>query len=733
MQKRTLYKSLLILGIILACAYYAFPLQKRINLGLDLKGGMHLLLKVDTSHLPEDTKFDAVDRAVEVIRNRIDEFGVRETSIQKQGEDEIVVQLPGVTDRERAIDIIGKTALLEFKLVAAEPQKLQEAIAGNAPEGYELKYSQSDNEPLLLEKKAALTGDTISNAAMRFSSDSFNEPEVGLQFNAEGAKKFAELTAANVGRRLAIVLDGKVQSAPRIREAIPSGEAVITGRFDVEQAQDLSLVLRVGALPAPMHIEEERTVGPLLGQDSINKGIKASIIGGIFVFAFMALYYLLAGVISDAALFLNLLVILGGLGILPKLFPGVSATLTLPGIAGIALSLGMAVDANVLINERIREELATGKNLRLAIETGYSRAFSAIFDSNITTLIAAFLLFQFGTGPIRGFAVTLTIGLMASLFTAIVVTRTIFELLLDFGILKQSLPMLKFIGETKLDFIAKRRVFYAISAAVIITGLFFYFKRGSQIYGIDFSGGQLQEYSFKTPPDIDKVRDVLKQNGYTDASIQQFKDNPKVILIKAPQGDAQVLNAKFKEAFADQDVQILRIERVGPVAGKHLRAKAIHALIWALIGILIYVAVRFKHFNFAAAGVIALFHDVLVAFGFLAMTGRQIDLLSVTAFLTIAGYSINDTIVIYDRVRENTRLYRKLSLRELINLSVNQCLSRTVLTTLVTLFVVVAMLLYGGEVLGNFAFTLLAGFISGVYSTVFIASPLVLAWSRRKS
>jgi SecD/SecF fusion protein len=732
MERRLIYKIILILAIIGICVYFTFPLSKRINLGLDLRGGMHLLLKVDTSHLTGQAKEDAADRALEVIRNRIDQFGVREPSIQKQGEDEIVVQLPGVTDRQRAIDLIGKTALLEFKLVSGDAEKLKQAIQGNVPEGLELKYSQEDNEPLLLEKQTVLTGDSLIDASVRFQTE-FNEPVVSLKFNAEGAKKFAKITADNVGRRLAIILDGKVQSAPNIKEPIPSGEAVITGRFDAEHAQDLALVLRVGALPAPMYIEEERTIGPLLGQDSINKGVKASIIGGILVFGFMAIYYLLAGLIADVALLLNLLIILGGLGILPVLFPGVSATLTLPGIAGIVLSLGMAVDANVLINERIREELTAGRTLRTAIANGYDRAFSAIFDSNLTTLIAAFLLFQFGTGPIRGFAVTLTIGLIASMFTAIVVTRTIFEVLLSFGWLKNSLPMLRLIKETKLDFIGKRRIFYAISLMVIIVGLVFYFKKGKAAYGIDFAGGQLQEYSFKTPPAIDKVREILKEINLSEASIQQFKDNPKVLLIRTAEDKNQILTTKLKETFTGEDIQILRIERVGPVAGKHLKSKAGYALIWSLVGILIYVAFRFKHVNFAVAGVIALLHDVLVALGFLAMTGRQIDLLSVTAFLTIAGYSINDTIVIYDRVRENSRLLRKVSLYELINLSVNQTLGRTLLTSGVTLLVVIAILFYGGEVLSNFAFALLVGFISGVYSTVYIASPLVLAWSRKRT
>jgi SecD/SecF fusion protein len=732
MDKKLWLKILMVLAVVGLCAYYAFPLQKRINLGLDLQGGMHLLLKVDTSSLSAKAKVDAADRAIEVVRNRIDEFGVRETSIAKQGEDEIVVQLPGVTDRERALEIIGRTALLEFKLVSNDQEKLKAAIEGKVPEGYELKRSEEESEQLLLESKALLTGDSLTNAEVHFSSAEFNEPVVALKFNAEGAKKFADLTAANVGRRLAILLDGKVQSAPRIREAIPSGEAVISGRFDVAQAQDLAVILRVGALPAPMRVEEERTIGPLLGQDSINSGVKASIVGVSLVFLVMIIYYFLAGFISDIALLLNLILTLGILGMLPLMVPGVSATLTLPGIAGIALSLGMAVDANVLINERIREELGMGRNLRTAIANGYEKAFSAIFDSNLTTLIAAFLLFQFGTGPIRGFAVTLTIGLLTSMFTAIVVTRTIFEVLLHFNLIK-TLPMLRLIKEPKLDYIGKRRIFYAISLLVIGIGMFSYFSKGKQAFGIDFAGGQLQEYSFKDTVNVEKVRAVLKDLNMADASLQQFKDQPKVLLIRTSQDKNTDITAKLKQAFPAEDIQVLKVERVGPVAGKHLQDKAIKALIWSLIGILIYVAFRFKHINFAVAGVIALIHDVLVATGALALTGRQIDLLSITALLTIAGYSINDTIVIYDRVRENMALQRKMTLAEVINLSVNQCMSRTLLTSGVTLLVVVAIYMYGGEVLSNFAYTLIVGFISGVYSTVFIASPLVLAWSRVKA
>lgn len=733
MIKNLKFKIIFIIAAVIFFTYFAFPLNKRINLGLDLKGGMHLVLRVDTSKLSADAKKDAVDRALEVVRNRIDEFGVGEPSITRQGTEEIVIQLPGITDRNRALELIGRTAHLEFRIVSADMGKLQAALSGQVPEGYELKTVEKneDKQQVLLEKNAVLTGEYIVDAQVKFDNTGFGEPYVSLKFNSEGAKKFATITTDNVGKQLAIVLDGKVHSAPVIREAIPSGEAQITGRFNFQEASDLAIVLRVGALPAPIYIEEERTIGPLLGQDSIKSGVKASIIGCSLVFLFMAMHYFLAGFVADIALLFNLLIILGSLGFLKAMMPEQQVTLTLPGIAGIVLTLGMAVDANVLINERIREELASGRPLLTALSNGYHKAFSAIFDSNVTTLIAAFLLFQFGTGPIRGFAVTLTIGLVASMFTAIFVTRAIMELLISTKMIKK-LPMLRLIKATKIDFIGKRKIWYTVSIIVIVIGLFAFFTKGKQVYGLDFAGGQLQEYSFSQPIAVESLRGSLKDAGLSDVSIQQFKENPKVVIIRSTADTSGTVEKVLRDKFSDNKFDVLRVEKVGPAVGKELRKKAIYAIIFSLLGILIYVAFRFKHLNFAVAGVIALFHDILVAIGFLAISGRQMDLLIVTALLTIAGYSINDTIVIYDRVRENLRFAHKMSLAEIINLSVNQTFSRTILTSGVTLLVVISLLFFGGGVLNGLAFTLLVGFISGVYSTVYIASPLVLAWQKKR-
>lgn len=719
---RTLHWWLLAIAAVIGLsAYYAFPLKDRINLGLDLQGGMHLVLKVDTSKLPASARTDAADRALEVIRNRIDEFGVKEPAIHRQGTEEIVVQLPGETDRQRALEIIGRTAHLEFRLVADDPEKLQQAIAGQAPAGYELLTE--DSAPLLVERDTVLTGEALTTAAVRFDESHFNQPIVGLTFNAEGGKKFAELTARNVGRRLAIVLDGNVQSAPRINEAIPSGEAVISGSFTPDQATDLALILRVGALPAPVNIEEERTIGPLLGQDSIRKGIKASLVGVALVLGFMAIYYLVAGVIADVALVLNLLIILGGLGLF-------GATLTLPGIAGIILTLGMAVDANVLINERIRDELKLGRTLRQAITNGYTRAFTAIFDSNVTTLIAAFLLFQFGTGPIRGFAVTLTIGLIASLFTAIVVTRTIFELLLRAGWLK-SLPMLHLIRETKIDFVKWRKIYLTASVIMTAAGLGYFLSQGEKAYGIDFTGGQVQQYAFEQPVEAEAVRDALKTAGVDDASIQQYGEGRTGILIRTVGDTVTAVQARLKTSFPDNPATLQRVEQVGPSVGRDLRQRAWASILWSIVGISVYVGLRFRQWSYGVAGVVALLHDVLMTVGALALTHRPLSLELVAALLTIAGYSINDTIVIYDRIRELFRTMRKTTMTTVINLAVNQVLGRTILTSGVTLLTVIALYGYGGDVLNHFAFALLVGFISGVYSTVYIASPMLIAWERK--
>ncbi len=732
MTKSLKTRLLIILGVLAASLFFTFPLEKRIDLGLDLKGGMNIVLKVDAENLSESKRDDAVIRAMEILRNRIDSLGVGETLIQRQGQDQIIIQLPGVTNREAAMAMIGKVAQLEFKLVNDDPVQFKDAIAGKIPDGYELKHIKKEgNQPILVVKEAALGGDAVSDARVDFDRSGFGEPRISLTLTSAGSKKFAEITQSNVGHKLAIVLDGEVLSAPNIKEAILTGTAEISGLFTFDEASLLALALRSGALPAPMHIEEERTIGPLLGQDSIRDGIRASVVGSLALFIFMALYYFLSGVVADIALIFNFFIVLGTMGLLKMLMPGSPVTLTLPGIAGVILTLGMAVDANVLINERIREEILNGRPLATAISNGYHRAFSAIFDSHITSLIAAFMLFQFGSGPIKGFAVTLSVGLVASLFTALTVTHTIFDLFMHLKWLK-SFHMMNLFRNTKIDFISKRYFCYALSIIITAGGLFALFSKKEAAYGIDFVGGQIQEYKFSTAVEAEEIRKLLKSSGISDPIIQQFSKNPENIIIRTSEDTYDKVVKTFKEKMPENKFETMRIERVGPVVGKALRKRAVLAIIFALASILIYIAFRFKHFDFAAAGVIALAHDVLVALGFVVFFNRQIDLLVVTALMTIAGYSISDTIVIYDRVRENLRLKPKASMREIINLSVNQMLGRSFLTVFATLIVVVALFLFGGEVLNAFALCLMIGFVTGAYSTVFVVSPLVLAWEKKK-
>ena len=504
MRKEFYWKIVLILVVVVVSVWFAHPIKEKINLGLDLQGGMHLVLDVEAEKAVESTldryvmnlrdafKKDkiesvsverdkdnilinlsdtskekdvekavseitdmekissssgsnrmvyqingkmrkyieerAVDQGLETIRNRIDQFGVAEPSIQRQGDRRIIIQLPGIKDTDRAIQLIGKTAQLEFKLVD-DDRSLEDAIKGNIPEGDEMLYQRLTNpdsgevskKPFLIKKEVMMTGESIVNAEVRIDSQ-YNEPYVSIEFDKGGSNLFGKITKDNVKKRLAIVLDNNVYSAPVIQEEISGGRAQITGSFTTEEAHDLAIVLRAGALPAPVKILENRTVGPSLGKDSIEMGLKSTIMSGVLILIFMIFYYRLSGLIANIALFLNLIILAGAMAYF-------KATLTLPGIAGIILTIGMAVDANILIYERIREELRHGKTIRAAIDSGFKRVFITIFDANITTLIAALVLFQFGTGPIKGFAVTLSIGIVASMFTAVFVSRFIFDLM----------------------------------------------------------------------------------------------------------------------------------------------------------------------------------------------------------------------------------------------------------------------------------------------------------------
>ena len=711
-------------------------------------------------------KNNAVAQSLEIIRNRIDQFGVAEPVIIRQGADEIVIQLPGIRDPERAMKLLGDTAQLEFKLVAEsegvnidqlvanavdsgqwsgkwqerdEVRELNRMLAGSLPANTAIYFERLvDNQtglessrPLLLETKVLMTGDMVKNAQVRIGG-TFNEPYVSLDFTSRGGKVFATLTEKNVGRRMAIVLDGVVKSAPVIRERILGGSAQISGSFTHEDASDLAIVLRVGALPAPVDVIQNMTVGSSLGKDSIQKGLTSGIFGALLVLGFMIIYYRLSGLIANFALTLNILFLFSGLAIL-------NATLTLPGIAGIVLSIGMAVDANVLIFERMREEYALGKPVRSSIDGGFSKALWTIVDSQVTTLITALALFLFGTGPIKGFAVTLSLGIIFNLFTALFCSRLVF----DFLTAKRVITNLKFLQFTKkpnIDFMKVRTITFSISGVMVLIGLiaFFQIARGSANLGVDFSGGSLLQYKAAQPFTMAEVRGVFTRNGMEGVNLQEV-ENENRLIIKVKKSEAVVANLSdqvnelFDRELADTGFVLESQSEIGSSVSAVLRNKAIQAILISLAGVIIYLAFRFD-ISFGLAAAAATFHDVLVVLGICWLFNVEITLLIVTALLTLAGYSLNDSVVVFDRIRENMKKMEKFGLStQVINDSVNQVISRTIVTSLTSAMVLLSLFLFGGSVIHDFSFALLMGVLIGTYSSIFIASPLLTFWKRKQA
>ncbi len=701
---------------------------------------------------------NAVNQSLEIIRNRIDQFGVAEPVIIRQGDDEIVIQLPGIKDPQRAIDLIGKTAQLEFKIVADTTgvnlsELISKAIAsGQWSEGENIRklnralesllppdtsiYFEKEldpqtkkefSRPILIENKILMTGDMIKSAQVRIGG-SFNQPYVGLDMTGRGGKIFANITENNVNRRMAIVLDEVVRSAPVIREKILGGSAQISGSFTHEDASDLAIVLRVGALPAPVDIIQNMTVGASLGQDSIDRGLSSGFFGAILVLAFMIIYYRLPGLIANGALILNILFLFTGLAIL-------NATLTLPGIAGIILSIGMAVDANVLIFERMREEYSLGKTVKSSVDGGFGKAFLTIVDSQVTTLITAMALFMFGTGSIKGFAITLSLGIIFNLFTALFCSRLMFDTLTSSKRMTK-LSFMKFTKTPNLDYMKLKNITFSISGVFVAFGILalILIALGKANLGVDFSGGSLLQYKASQAFTMKEVRNAFNKNNLEGVNLQEVENEHRLI-IKVKKSEEIVANLGnqvsqiLSKEFSDTQFELESQSEIGSSVSAILRNKAIQAIFISLVGVIIYLAFRFDlSFGFAAA--IATFHDVLVVLGLCWMMNIEITLLIVTALLTLAGYSLNDSVVVFDRIRENVRKSETKSLLDVINISVNQVISRTVVTSLTSAMVLLALFLFGGSVIHDFSFALLAGVLIGTYSSIFIASPILTLWKK---
>lgn len=727
-RKRWIGLSLTVF-LVAFCLEAVIPPSQKIRLGLDLQGGTSFLLRLIGQDGEEVTP-STLDQAIEVIRKRVDQFGVSEPVIAAQGRDRILVQIPGLDTQQLAQtkEQLQRVAKLEFALVHPQSESILAQVEGGTgvlPPGYVVKEYTDVAEGrevttrLLVKQRPDLTGDRVTAAHPFYDTQGYG---VSMTLDGEGAKLFGDLTASNVGQRLAIMLDGDVQSAPSIRQPIYGGQAVITGRFTDQEARNLASVLE-NPLRTPVEIEETRSVSASLGADSIKSGVGAGLLGLALTLIFVLIYYRLAGLIACLALAINLVLLFGAMSMF-------NFVLTLPGIAGIILTIGMAIDANVLIFERLREEMAAGKSLPVALGSAYDKAFSAIFDANVTTLITSGILFWQATGPVKGFAVALTLGIIASMFSALLFTRTSFAFMLEnFGL--RRLRMLNWIPAHSIDFIGKRRIALALSLVLILGSVGFFAWRGAGNFGVDFTGGDLVVLSTNQKVPLADVRRAVEAAGFDESTIQTSDDDGReVVNIQSRVNSGEAVVAALQQAFPDAGWKLEQSDTVGPRVGRELAGRSLFALALGLVGILIYVTVRFE-FSFALGAIVALLHDVIITIGIFSLLGREISLVMVGAVLTIAGYSINDTIVVFDRVREGLLGGMRGSIADVMNRCINDTLGRTILTGGTTLLATAALFFLGGPVLSDFALAILIGILVGTYSSIYVAAPIVLWWSKQ--
>jgi SecD/SecF fusion protein len=731
--RKRLLAILLMLLLVVFSIVTIWPPNKKVQLGLDIQGGTSFLIRLVPAQGDRALTKTNLDQAVEVIRKRVDYFGGGEPVISPVGADRILVQIPGL-DPAKIIEArqqLSRVAKLEFRLVYPDNgERLRAIDAGTEviPPEYRIETYQIQNGPgqkptqerLLVKKKADLGGDRVTESNAYYGNDGWT---VQLKFDSEGAKKFGQITEANVGHRFAIVLDGVIQSAPSIRTAIYGGDAIITGHFQEQEARGLASVLE-NPLQTPVSVEEERSVSPTLGLDSIRSSIFAGLLGLAITLVLVPVYYKFAGLIANLALIVNILLLIGALTMF-------NFVLTLPGIAGIILTIGLAVDASVLIYERLREELALGKSLKIALQTAYEKAFSSILDANVTTLITAAILFWKASGPVKGFAISLTLGILASLFTALIVGRNLFSWFVDTGRVKH-VSMLHLISSKNINFLGKGFLAVMCSLALLIAGATAFVVRGDRNFGVDFKGGDLLSLSAAKTVQVAQVRDALKPLHLDNEPIQQSTQGARnFITLRLPLNTSDKVQRAIREHIPAGQFKIEREERVGSLVGGELAKNSLWALGLGILGILIYVTFRFE-LSFAIGAIVALLHDVLITVGVFSLLGRELTLPLVGAILTIAGYSINDTIVVYDRIREGLASGRKGSIEQIMNESINQTLSRTILTSSVTLIPILCLFFLGGAVLRDFSLAIIIGVVVGTYSSIFIASPIVLWWTRAR-
>ena len=671
-----------------------------------------LVLKLNREGL-RDRVNAATEQSLEIIRRRIDQIGVAEPTIQRVGASRILVQLPGVQDPARIRELLGSTAKLSFHLISAGgPGTRTLGGAGGIH---------------TIQDHVAMAGDRLSDARAGYDGRT-GQPIISFRLDSIGARQFSEITRANVGRPFAIVLDNKVLSAPVINEPITGGSGQISGGFTLAEATDLAALLRAGALPAPLTVIEERTVGADLGSDAIARGLQTGMIGFALVVLFMVVLYGPWGMLANFALLLNVVLTFGALSLM-------GATLTLPGIAGIILGIGLAVDANVLINERIREETRKGVRAVVALDLGFKRAYATVVDSNLTALIATALLFYFGSGPVRGFAITMALGIAISMFTAVAIVRAAMAAIVKYRRLAtfriEPLFKLRLIPEgTAIPFMRGRYVGIALSIFLSLASAALFISPGLN-YGVDFKGGLQMEYATSRPPDLAALRSGLQSLGLGEITLQEA-DGGSHILVRAERqaggekAQTEALQKIRTMVFAqDAKAKIEKTEVVGPKVSGELAQAGLLSVVLASLAMLVYIWVRFE-WPFAVGAIVTLVLDVTKTVGFFALTGLEFNLTAIAALLTLIGYSVNDKVVVYDRMRENMRLFKKMPFRDLIDRSINETLGRSLYTSVTAFLALLPMAIWGGSAVSSFAIPMVFGVVIAASSSVFIAAPILL-------
>jgi SecD/SecF fusion protein len=746
--------TVLLVGICGLCALAIFPPKERLKPGIDIAGGSAFLLRIQAKENEKGEKMpitaDQVEEGMRVIKDRLDAMGTAEPLVVRQGEDGILVQMPGVKPEEsaeirRTLETVAKLELREVSPRNNEIGENGKSLAQRVLDGeeivpgyraYELTQKDEDgNEsttPILLNRRAALGGSDIVIASPSMSQ----MDAVDITLDGPGTDKMIALTQnMRPGQdRIAIVLDGIVQNAPVV-QSVPLGKKFeINGLNEPGETKKLANAL-MNPLENPLIVEEERSVSPTLGSAIVKQGIWSGLIGLAITAVFVLIYYRTGGIVALVGLLVNGLMLFGAMAIF-------GFTFSLPGIAGIILTIGLAVDANVLIYERLREEIEAGKSLKSAIAASYDKAFSAIFDANITSLISAIILFSMASGSIKGFAVTLTIGLVASMFSAILVTRVLFRWGTDTNLLRK-MTFLNLIKATNIDFLAAAKKTAIVSSIFVVVSLAAFALKRESALGIDFTGGTRVQFQLnKKEVTLDQVNKVLDTLTLTRDAVPQIESNPvtgSLLSVRTDKADAEKIITALRTdipVLAEKDANGSSYlideskEEVSALIGGSFLRESLIALVLGLIGIAIYITIRFE-FSFALGAFVALLHDVVIAVGIVVLLGRELSLIHVGAILTIAGYSINDTIVIFDRIRE-TVLIRTGAIKDIMNEAINATLSRTVLTSATTIVTVLILSLYGGSALRDFSIMILIGLVIGTYSSVFVASPIVLWWSQRK-